>query len=305
MLFFLNIPEKGCISGIAIPSLATHMGRLGALNDPFPDSGALAVRIGDAWSVSDPCCSQEFCPLERSTYGSRNHNSTWTRTILRVWFGCAVLLVCAATSEAQTYYYYPSSGTNAPGVTAAPTTTPTFYYRRGLFGRVMRSTYSPQYYQPAVAPQTYQPAVAPQYQVAQPAVAQDTQVVPVSYTPTAAAAAPAAAPAPATTASVENSDPYGFLSWLNATRASYGLPAVGHDPNLSGWAAENNNHQAARGMGHFVMGPARRQNAAFGSFANIGSMWMNSPAHRAALLDPTIRWMGIAGLGAYWTFNAY
>ena len=39
-------------------------------------------------------------------------------------------------------------------------------------------------------------------------------------------------------------------------------------------------------MGHFVMGPARRQNAAMGSFANIGSMWMNSPAHRAALLDP-------------------
>jgi hypothetical protein len=49
MLFFINIPEKGCISGKAIPSLATHMGRLGALKGPFPDSGALAVRIGDAW----------------------------------------------------------------------------------------------------------------------------------------------------------------------------------------------------------------------------------------------------------------
>ena len=24
----------------------------------------------------------------------------------------------------------------------------------------------------------------------------------------------------------------------------------------------------------------------------------------AALLDPSIRWIGIAGLGAYWTFNA-
>ena len=72
MLIFLNIPEKGCISGIGIPSLATHMGRLGALSDPFPDSGAPAVRIGDAWSVSDPCCTQEFCPLELTTYGSRN-----------------------------------------------------------------------------------------------------------------------------------------------------------------------------------------------------------------------------------------
>jgi len=108
----------------------------------------------------------------------------------------------------------------------------------------------------------------------------------------------------ATTTTVE-ADPYGFLSWLNATRAAYGLAPVGHDPNLSAWAAENNNHQAARGMGHYVMGPARRQNSAFGSFANIGSMWMNSGGHRAALLDPTIRFMGIAGLGAYWTFNAY
>jgi uncharacterized protein YkwD len=103
---------------------------------------------------------------------------------------------------------------------------------------------------------------------------------------------------------VAASDPYGFTDWLNATRASYGLPAVGHDPNLSNWAAVNNSHQASRGLGHFVMGPARRQNAAVGSISNIGSMWMNSPAHRAALLDPTIRWIGIAGLGAYWTFNA-
>jgi uncharacterized protein YkwD len=309
MLFFVNIPEKGCISGKAIPSLATHMGRLGASKGPFPDSGALAVRIGDAWSVSDSCCSQEFCPLERTTYGSRNDISTWKRTIIRVWLGCAVLLACAAASEAQTYYYYPSSGTNAPGVTAAQTTAPTYYYRRGLFGRV-RSTYPTQYYQTAVAAQAYQPAATQEAQVAQPAA---TPVVPVSYTRPATEAAPAEATSPtATTAApesappaVESSDPYGFLSWLNSTRAAYGLPAVGHDPNLSSWAAENNNHQAARGMGHFVMGPARRQNSAFGSFGSIGAMWMNSPAHRAALLDPTIRWMGIAGLGAYWTFNAY
>lgn len=100
-------------------------------------------------------------------------------------------------------------------------------------------------------------------------------------------------------------DPYGFTAWLNATRASYGLPPVGYDPNLTNWAAVNNNQQHARGMGHHVMGPARRQNAAMGHYASIGAMWMNSPGHRAALLDPTIRWIGIAGLGAYWTFNAY
>ncbi len=99
-------------------------------------------------------------------------------------------------------------------------------------------------------------------------------------------------------------DPYGFTNWLNSTRASYGLPAVGYDPNLTNWANVNNSHQSSRGMGHYVMGPARRQNSAMGSYGTIGGMWMASPAHRAALLDPTIRFIGIAGMGAYWTFNA-
>jgi uncharacterized protein YkwD len=278
------------------------MGRLGAWNGPFPHSGGLAVRIGGAWSVSYSCRSLESCPLESTIYSSRIHNSTWMRTVLRVWLGCAAFVSCAAASEAQTYYYYPSSGTNAPSVTTGQTTAPTYYYRRGLFGRFSRSAYSPQVYQTT---QTYEPAVAPQYQVAaQPVATQPAapaQVTQVSYT--SAATTPAVETT--ATAAVPTGDPYGFLSWLNATRAAYGLPAVGHDPNLSSWAAENNNHQAARGMGHFVMGPARRQNAAFGSYGSIGDMWMNSPAHRAALLDPTIRWMGIAGLGAYWTFNAY
>jgi uncharacterized protein YkwD len=120
---------------------------------------------------------------------------------------------------------------------------------------------------------------------------------PQYYAPAQPAAAPVAAAQP-------SGDPYGFTAWLNATRASYGLGPVAHDPNLSGWAAQNNSHQSSRGMGHYVMGPARRQNSAMGNYASIGSMWMSSPAHRAALLDPSIRWIGIAGLGAYWTFNA-
>ncbi len=100
-------------------------------------------------------------------------------------------------------------------------------------------------------------------------------------------------------------DPYGFTNWLNATRAAYGLAPVGYDPNLTNWAHVNNTHQNAYGMGHHVMGPARRQNSAMGDYMSVPGMWMGSPAHRAALLDPTIRWIGIAGLGAYWTFNAY
>jgi cysteine-rich secretory family protein len=100
-------------------------------------------------------------------------------------------------------------------------------------------------------------------------------------------------------------DPYGFLAWLNSTRTAWGLPVVGYDQNLTNWAAMNNAQQQVRGLGHHLMGPARRQNAAVGNAASIGFQWMSSPAHRAALLDPTIRYIGIAGLGVYWTFNAY
>lgn len=138
----------------------------------------------------------------------------------------------------------------------------------------------------AAAPVQYQ---YPQYQYPQ-------------YQYAAPAAQPAAAPAQA---AAPAGDAYGFTSWLNGVRAQYGLPAVGYDPNLEAWAAQNSAQQNARGLGHFVMGPARRQNSAMGHYASIGAMWLASPAHRAALLDPTIRFVGLAGAGAYWTFNAY
>ena len=135
-------------------------------------------------------------------------------------------------------------------------------------------------------------AVQPTALVNQPVAAQPTVVQPQ--------------PQPVTYAQpVAYGDPYGFTSWLNATRAQYGLPAVGYDPNLAAWASQNNAQQNARGIGHHVMGPARRQNSAKGSYASVPGMWMASPAHRAALLDPTIRFIGIAGAGAYWTYNAY
>lgn len=119
-----------------------------------------------------------------------------------------------------------------------------------------------------------------------------------------AAAPAAAAPTPAAAPAAAASDPYGFVSWLNSVRAGSGLGPVGIDPNLSSWAQQNNVQQQSRGLGHYVMGPARRQNSAVGNYAGIGAMWMASPAHRAALLDPSITSVGIAGLGVYWTFNA-
>ena len=200
--------------------------------------------------------------------------------------------------QAQTYYYYPTS--------ARPVT----YSPAGYRPQTVWYRYPAQYYQPAYSSPTYQASYTPQYYqtaYSQPA----TQTVYSDQTATVAAA-PVTEAVAATTGTVQTTeamvpagDPYGFTNWLNATRAAYGLSAVGYDPNLTSWAAMNNNQQASHGIGHFVMGPATRQNSAMGGFPGVESMWMASPAHRAALLDPTIRWIGIAGLGAYWTFNAY
>jgi len=255
------------------------------------------------------------------------NKSRWMSAVVRLCLGSAAFATSSLTAQAQTYYYYPTSVPVAPSLTAGA---PTIYWQGVVGNQIVWYTYAPQSYQTVYTTQNYQTTYTPQYyqttyqmQIAQ--TPSNTQVTPTYYTtydggsasPTAPAApatptAPAAPAVPAASADaappaaavVDAGDPYGFTGWLNATRAGYGLPAVGHDPNLSNWAAMNNDQQAARGMGHFVMGPARRQNAAMGGFSDIGSMWMNSPAHRAALLDPTIRWIGIAGLGAYWTFNA-
>jgi uncharacterized protein YkwD len=164
----------------------------------------------------------------------------------------------------------------------------------------------------AQAPAQYRVAYRPAYtgytytQPAQTQYAQPTYTYPqqgYTYAQPGYTYAQPSQPQQATTAT--SGDPYGFTAWLNSTRAQYGLPAVGYDPNLANWAAQNSAQQNARGLGHHVMGPARRQNSAMGNYASIGAMWMASPAHRAALLDPTISFVGIAGAGAYWTFNAY
>jgi uncharacterized protein YkwD len=142
-----------------------------------------------------------------------------------------------------------------------------------------------------------------------PTYAQQPTAPATTYTYASNYAAPAAVAqpgvtyaAPATTADY-GGDPTGFINWLNGVRAQYGLGAVAYDPGLAGEAAVNSQIQNSRGIGHFSMGSARRQNSAMGSIGSIGAMWLNSPAHRAALLDPSVRWMGLAGVGAYWTLN--
>jgi uncharacterized protein YkwD len=96
------------------------------------------------------------------------------------------------------------------------------------------------------------------------------------------------------------------LVWLNTTRRGYGLRAVGWDNGLCADAANNNYHQAVRGLGHFFMGRARRQNSAFcAGYAAAANMWLASPAHCAALLDPTITRIAVHRHGAWFTFSAW
>lgn len=99
-------------------------------------------------------------------------------------------------------------------------------------------------------------------------------------------------------------DTHGFLGWLNGIRSKYGLSLVSYDSNLEAWGQVNNSHQHAYGMGHHVMGAARRQNSGMGAGPTVFQMWMGSPAHRDALLDPSISRIGIAQSGVYWTMNA-
>lgn len=180
----------------------------------------------------------------------------------------------------------PTTGAAAPAtvqtVAYAPAQT-VQYYQPTQAVQYYQPTQTIQYYQPTQTVQYYQPAQTVQYQ-------QPTQTVQYQQQPAAAAT---------------GGDAYGFTNWLNGVRAQYGLSPVGYDPNLEAWAQQNNSQQNARGIGHFVMGPARRQNSAMGGYESIGAMWMASAAHRDALLDPSISYIGLAGSGSYWTFNAY
>jgi uncharacterized protein YkwD len=227
----------------------------------------------------------------------RTKQGSLTSSVARLLLGLTAVVVSSQV-QAQQYAYYPPASSQ-----------PGYYYvqpatqcnQASCAPRYYQYSYTPQYYQAPSAPQYYQ---TPQYyQPAEPTqtTTDGAQVIPTAYT-VPVAEAPASQPEQAAPAATYG-DPYGFLSWLNSTRASYGLGLVNYDQNLSNWAAMNNDQQMARGLGHFVMGPARRQNSAMGG-GFPGAMWLASPAHSAALLDPTISWIGIAAAGAYWTFNA-
>lgn len=94
-----------------------------------------------------------------------------------------------------------------------------------------------------------------------------------------------------------------FAHWLNGQRVARGLRPVGVDPALTAAAAHNNAAQQSQGMGHHVMGPARRQNAGAGPEPAVWGAWVSSPAHASALFDPSVTAIGYDFDGRYTTYS--
>ena len=100
-------------------------------------------------------------------------------------------------------------------------------------------------------------------------------------------------------------DPYGFAEVVNRYRMAAGLAPLAYDHELSVWAAHNNVKQCSHGLGHHVS-PNCNQNCAWNTpdAESVAQAWMESPGHRANMLDTTSSRFGIAfGPGPYWTMN--
>lgn len=93
-------------------------------------------------------------------------------------------------------------------------------------------------------------------------------------------------------------DPSGFVPLLNQARAARGLAPVAHDPSAAVVAAQNNNAQAAWGLGHHVLG-------GYGQVAAVGmadaraalDAWTGSPSHAALIYAPDLVAIGYHQFG--------
>ena len=258
--------------------LALHMGAFGSPGPCIPGFGCLSGVCGCRVVRHRPMFIKGVCPLQTTQEVDESP-----------WLGCCWdWLPCSRHRRKSRHSSMFTTRGRCGHEPAAVLLHPAGCGKYGGY-------YTPQYSQPTYAPQPTQNYYTPQYYqpTQEAATTAGSQIIQTAYTtPVDTAATQPAQAAP----TGYGGDPYGFLSWLNSTRASYGLGPVNYDQNLSNWAAMNNSQQMARGLGHFVMGPARRQNSAMGG-GFPGAMWMASPAHRAALLDPTISWIGIAAAG--------
>ena len=144
----------------------------------------------------------------------------WVNAVVRMCLGFAAMATVSMTAQAQTYYYYPTSAPAAPSMATGANVAQPVYVQGTVGNQVTWYTYPTQTYQPTYTVQNPQTTVAPQYyqpmyQTQSVQASSDNQVAPTTYAVTNAA--------PVATVAADAGDPYGFLGWLNSTRASYGL----------------------------------------------------------------------------------
>ena len=112
-------------------------------------------------------------------------------------------------------------------------------------------------------------------------------------------AVPVSVPTAAASVSLAGGDRWGIVGWLNAVRGGRGLGGVVWDEEVAGWAVEN----SRRGFGHVVRFGGWRQNVGMGALPTVQAMWLSSPAHASALLDPWVTRVGLGYANGVWTLN--
>ncbi|MGY1857073.1 CAP domain-containing protein [Modestobacter sp. SYSU DS0290] len=138
----------------------------------------------------------------------------------------------------------------------------------------------------------------------------------------APAPAPAPDPAPVAAAAAGSSTEQQVLDLVNAERAAAGCPAVAADPGLAGVARAHSEDMRDRGFFSHVdpdgrdpfararaagIQHARAENIAYGQpdAAAVMTAWMNSPGHRANILDCQLGTLGVGVAqgpgGPWWT----
>jgi uncharacterized protein YkwD len=121
---------------------------------------------------------------------------------------------------------------------------------------------------------------------------------------------PKPAPPPPAPLPVPDSDYEAVILGMNRERAARGLPGFAYDPKLGGLAQSWANTMASQNVlyhGNFA-GRMRSvypnswagENVAEGptTAAGVVAMWMNSPPHRANILKPEFRMVGVGAASA-------
>lgn len=160
-------------------------------------------------------------------------------------------------------------------------------------GRRRRGGYYSQPQQQYTQPQ--QQSVQPQPQYAQPQYVQQGQAAPASYVVNSAGQVVQASYAAPAGGSGNRT-----LDLINAQRAAHGLRPLAA---ASLGAQSHSNSMASSGSMYHASGWIENVGQGQGSPEQIVSDWMNSPGHRANILNPSATTADVGQSGSFWTLR--